>query len=114
MRVVGIDDFGDRSVGAIVDRMAVGIGQTAIQAAEISADSDLQRVVFRLGDVAAMRDATDAVERTGRIGRDSACDRQVGRDGPAHRLAVHRAGIAIAAVPETLLQSSAEIAWPGP
>src|SRR6201996_8504509 len=87
LRIVGVDDLGDCSVGTIIDGMSVGVCKTAIQAAEIPADSDLQGIVLRLADVAAVRNATDAVERTGGISRDAAGNRQVRCDGPAHRLA---------------------------
>ena len=49
LRVVGIDDFRDRAVGAIVDRMAVGVGQASVQVAEVPADSDLKGVVCPTG-----------------------------------------------------------------
>ena len=41
LRVVGVNDFCDRSVRPIVDRMPVGVRQASIQVAEIPADSHL-------------------------------------------------------------------------
>ena len=98
----------------VVDRMAVGVGQASIQMAEVPADSDLESVVRRLADVPIVRDPADAVERARRVGGVSACDGQMGRDRSADRLTVYRAGIAGGGGARDAVQSSAEIAWPGP
>ena len=87
--VVGVEDLGaDAAIGGVVEGVAVGVGEAAVQPAEVAADADLQGVVVGRGDVIGVGDAGDAEEgtewvRAARAAGDGEVIGDVGGDGLA-------------------------------
>ena len=78
------------AVGTIIERMAIGVSDAAIQSAEVAADAYLQCVVYRLGAVGDVVDARSTDVGPEGIRRVAACNVEAGRHIAADRLAIDR------------------------